>query len=592
MRLLRVRDNNNFSLVNCPADDIPPYAILSHTWGPTDEEVTYQDLLNGTGGQKNGYRKLLFCRNQADLDNLEYFWVDTCCIDKSSSAELSEAINSMFYWYQAAEVCYAYLDDVPFKNWFGQSRWFTRGWTLQELVAPSEVFFFDEEWNLLGNKKELQMQVSKCTRIPTSMLLGEKSLETFSIAQRMSWAAERKTSRIEDEAYCLMGIFDINMPLIYGERENAFIRLQEEIMKISDDHSLFAWQSTDNRGGCLAASVASFRNSSSIVQSNSSELSDNPPIVSSRGIHLDVRFMSSGPGRLGFAILNCCEQGSQDDFIAIHLRDLSLTMKHFERTRSEEFAQSQASQYLRYPIRRVCIQKKRIKWERGSGASGRSSNVHHLEYAPAGSSTELTAIESSESLFKAVQMGNEDDVWSLLTRRDIELNKEDGLKKTPLSYAAANGSEEIVRMLISQPEIHIDTRDMNQKTPLSWAVENGHEAVVKLLLGNGKVDVNAKDLDGRKLLSKAAENGYEAVVKLLIETGKVEVDPKDNNLRTPLWWAALKGHKAIVKLLLETGKVEVDSTDYDGMTPLWSAAREGHEAVVKLLLETGKVEVD
>lgn len=134
MRLLQIQDSGKFSLVERVGNDIPPYAILSHTWGPSKDEVTYHDLLNGTGRNKMGYCKLEFCRKQAEQDRLQYFWVDTCCIDKTSSAELSEAINSMYSWYQAAEVCYAYLADVPSNNTFSCSRWFTRGWTLQELA--------------------------------------------------------------------------------------------------------------------------------------------------------------------------------------------------------------------------------------------------------------------------------------------------------------------------------------------------------------------------------------------------------------------------------------------------------------------------
>jgi hypothetical protein len=126
MRLLQIQDSGEFSLVERIGNNIPPYAILSHTWGPSNDEVTYHDLLNGTGRDKIGYRKIIFCGKQAVQDDLQYFWVDTCCIDKTSSAELLEAINSMYLWYQAAEVCYAYLADVPSNNTFSSSRWFTR----------------------------------------------------------------------------------------------------------------------------------------------------------------------------------------------------------------------------------------------------------------------------------------------------------------------------------------------------------------------------------------------------------------------------------------------------------------------------------
>ncbi|KAF1970589.1 HET-domain-containing protein [Bimuria novae-zelandiae CBS 107.79] len=264
-RSLNAHTGNALALKNAIDEEIPPYAILSHTWGADTEEVTLEDLANGTGKDKPGYAKIRFCGEQARLDTLQYFWIDTCCIDKRSSAELSEAINSMYRWYQGANVCYAYLADVPSKTKFSGSKWFTRGWTLQELIAPSKVIFLDEEWNKLGTKTSLRQSVSDCTGIPGGVLSDSDSLENVSIAQRMSWAAKRKTTRLEDRAYCLMGIFGINMPLLYGEGERAFLRLQEEIMRISDDHSLFAWRSSDNRGGLLATSPDSFIGSHNIV---------------------------------------------------------------------------------------------------------------------------------------------------------------------------------------------------------------------------------------------------------------------------------------------------------------------------------------
>ena len=171
-----------------------------------------------------------------------------CCIDKTSSAELSEAINSMFRWYQNAAVCYAFLSDVPscldssaMKLNLAKSRWFTRGWTLQELIAPANLIFFSMDWNPLGTKSQIHNILSSITGIEKKFLNSE-NLELASIAKKMSWAASRKTSRIEDIAYSLLGIFDINMPLIYGEGKRAFKRLQEELLKTrTDDHSLFAW---------------------------------------------------------------------------------------------------------------------------------------------------------------------------------------------------------------------------------------------------------------------------------------------------------------------------------------------------------------
>jgi hypothetical protein len=245
MRLLELKDNGKFSLTDDIVIDIPPYAILSHTWGRDNEEVTFKDLMEGSGKAKSGYRKLQFCREKAARDGLQYFWVDTCCIDKSNNSELSEAINSMFRWYRNAAKCYVYLSDVsgPASNedekssqlhWepaFRKSRWFTRGWTLQELIAPTAVEFFSKEGGRLGNKTSLEQYIHEITGLPIKVFRGG-TLSNFGITERLLWAENRETTRKEDKAYSLLGIFDVYMPLIYGKgRDSAFRRLREEIDK-------------------------------------------------------------------------------------------------------------------------------------------------------------------------------------------------------------------------------------------------------------------------------------------------------------------------------------------------------------------------
>ena len=227
-------------------DKISPYAILSHTWG--GQEATFKDLRHYSNIEevdakfKEGYQKIFFCAQQAKRDGLEYFWVDTCCIDKTNSQELQEAINSMFGWYQNAKRCYVYLSDVEYKSsdadsescrrWkpaFRKSRWFTRGWTLQELLAPASVAFYSKEGERLGDKQTLKDTVHEITGIPVEAL-EERPISEFGVAERFSWAANRQTTREEDEAYCLLGIFGINLPLIYGEqRLRAMKRLLNEI---------------------------------------------------------------------------------------------------------------------------------------------------------------------------------------------------------------------------------------------------------------------------------------------------------------------------------------------------------------------------
>jgi len=241
MRLLRHKSCDGFELVTYNTDDLPPYAILSHTW-TEGEEVTYDELLADTGKGKAGYAKIRFCGERAAQDGLQFFWVDTCCIDNRCTTELTEAINSMFRWYQTAAKCYAYLSDVSTSTsdpnaklcqseWeadFRRSRWFTRGWTLQELLAPASVTFYSSQHRELGDKQSLVELIHEITRIPISALHGHP-LETFSVAERMTWSANRQTTKGEDRAYCLLGIFEIFMPLIYGEgTDNAFKRLQRE----------------------------------------------------------------------------------------------------------------------------------------------------------------------------------------------------------------------------------------------------------------------------------------------------------------------------------------------------------------------------
>jgi Heterokaryon incompatibility protein (HET) len=235
MRLLQLHNHGEVSLTKNFIDPIPPYAILSHTWGADDEEVTFEDLTQGVGKNKAGYEKISFCEKQAARDGLQYVWIDTCCIDKSSSTELSEALNSMFRWYSKAHRCYVYLADVSERDAgrvaFCNSRWFTRGWTLQELLAPSSVEFFEREGKRLGDKNSLCRQVSKITGIPTNALQGEP-LSSFSVAVRISWAEKRQTKREEDKAYSLMGMVGVHMPPLYGEGEKeAFERLHSEISR-------------------------------------------------------------------------------------------------------------------------------------------------------------------------------------------------------------------------------------------------------------------------------------------------------------------------------------------------------------------------
>ncbi|KAK5680567.1 hypothetical protein LTS10_007499 [Elasticomyces elasticus] len=328
----------------------PKYAILSHRW--ENEEVLFahwKDVKHWRSAEPesrpNGWRKLLsFCDVARDQHGLNYGWADTVAIDKSSSAELTQAINSMYRYYQESSVCIAYLSDVleddPSSSGFhGQisiakvcaSKWFTRGWTLQELIAPHTLVFYTSKWMALGilsDSVDMVKAIEGLTNIPTSLLHGIRKKPTdYPIATRMSSASRRVTARPEDEAYCLLGIFDVNLPLIYGEGERAFVRLQEEIVRRSTDHTIFTWnvprwsQSTTRFApsptptALFAPSPSSFddavngsltecyRNLSGWVESYE---------VTNHGLEISLPLIECGSSSNGLyhAILNCRVQGS------------------------------------------------------------------------------------------------------------------------------------------------------------------------------------------------------------------------------------------------------------------------------------------
>lgn len=306
-------DTGTLKLYDAGGDDIPKYAILSHTWGK--EEVLFADMEKDIRTQKLGWQKIERSAAIAKSMSLKYIWVDTCCIDRSSSAELSEAINSMYRWYKRARMCIAYLADVKstsgpeMRAELATSRWFKRGWTLQELLAPRSVNFYNMAWEGIGSKSYgrkyspfeviLTSEISDATGIPTDIISDGRKVSKSSVAQRMSWASERETSRIEDQAYSLMGLFGIYMPVVYGEGSRAFVRLQEEILKTFDDETSFAWHAreanwgTANLAGVLARSPRDFAKCNSMITTDTVERSV-PYLMTNKGLSLQSRLMIVG----------------------------------------------------------------------------------------------------------------------------------------------------------------------------------------------------------------------------------------------------------------------------------------------------------
>ncbi|KAK5994862.1 Vegetative incompatibility protein HET-E-1 [Cladobotryum mycophilum] len=313
-------------------DSVPKYAILSHTWGDEAEELTFRDVQDGNINKPGiGRVKLHGCCQQAQKDGLEYAWIDTCCIDKTNSVELSEAINSMFRWYSDADFCYAYLSDVPGDDnapkegsKFLTSRWFLRGWTLQELLAPEHVRFYNEDWVIIGTKGNMCATIGKITGVPRHFLLGITDLHTASVAQRMSWAAQRDTKRKEDLAYCLLGIFD------------------EQIMKTTRDDSILAWGlSTDEpftnedsdqviAGRILAAAPSDFANSGQIVPREQASTSLNALDMSGGSLRINTSLFTTSKGNT-FGLLNCRPEHDDDHVVGIPLIKVTALSDEFVR---------------------------------------------------------------------------------------------------------------------------------------------------------------------------------------------------------------------------------------------------------------------
>ncbi|KAI6111557.1 hypothetical protein EDD16DRAFT_1835908 [Pisolithus croceorrhizus] len=247
-----------------------PYAILSHAWAVGERDY-FQKIGTKSVRTEPGYEKVQMCCRLARQDGLDYVWIDNCCADANSRSTRSEVRISAYAWFQQAQVCYTYLGDVDGNenprethSQFRRSKWFGRSWTLQELLAPKHVFFFAKDWTMIGTKADLVDIVSKVTGIHKDALEYPERIPCFSIATRMSWARGRTSTKDEDRVYALMGLFDVNLPVVYGEGETkTFLKLQNEIMKVTDDQSIFAWRSA------AATSFSSKSDASGILASTS-----------------------------------------------------------------------------------------------------------------------------------------------------------------------------------------------------------------------------------------------------------------------------------------------------------------------------------
>ncbi|KAI0096091.1 heterokaryon incompatibility protein-domain-containing protein [Nemania sp. FL0031] len=354
------------------------YAVLSHTWG--EDEVSFDQFRNldqawlDDERQQKAFAKITKTCQLASEHGLPYAWVDTCCIDKTSSAELSEAINSMFTYYQNAAFCIALISDLPgapenvglaahFESEFPRCRWLTRGWTLQELIAPPRVRFYDSTWTFRGTKHDWKPFLARETGVDETILVDSSGLRHIPVARRMSWASKRQTSRTEDMAYCLLGIFDVHMPLIYGEGRKAFMRLQEEIAKESCDLSLFAWQQNDSvqkYRGILATSVAEFSNCRELKHRIPGATIPTEFTLTNRGLRMETALVNV-PSNRDNLILNLGVSFRDDwpiyvtrGWIGVHL---AKTVNGFVRARPDKLFEAGVQGRLRCPPGLVHIRK-------------------------------------------------------------------------------------------------------------------------------------------------------------------------------------------------------------------------------------------
>ncbi|KAF9472078.1 hypothetical protein BDN70DRAFT_763404, partial [Pholiota conissans] len=217
------------------------YAIFSHKWlRGMPGEITY-DLWNkgSLDPETAGYQKLAsFCRTAWEEYGITLAWMDTVCINKDSSSELDESIRSMYAWYERASICIVHLSETQTITQIPHDSWFTRGWTLQELIAPKILNFYSSDWRRLtqyGNNDKQNNVVLSFIKQATTMSSWEvtsTSKHHVPLSRKMQWAASREVTREEDRAYSLMGIFDVSISTAYGEGTyRAFLRLLEEILK-------------------------------------------------------------------------------------------------------------------------------------------------------------------------------------------------------------------------------------------------------------------------------------------------------------------------------------------------------------------------
>ena len=468
MRLLKTNQlSGGLDFASFEGDYLPSYAILSHTWSENpDDEVLYADIVSGAGHEKPGWAKIRATCRQARLDGYDYCWVDSCCIDKSSSADLSEAINSMWTYYSGAAKCYAYLGDVSVEEMlatnlalspFARTKWFTRAWTLQELLAPRNVVFFGREWTNLaddgvdasedlsvapiGDKYSLKNEIAYISGISPQILGRDVDVGSASIAERMSWAVSRRSTGTEDIAYSLLGMFDVHMPMIYGEGRKSFFRLQHEILKQSDDPSISAWESNklpNDYHGLLAGSPATFSNGGKIRPFDGSREAA-PWAMSNKGLSLELSMLYNGEETVFLAALQC-QHSDMLGFPGIYLKKLKDGKNIYARIRCRQLVQV----YKQAPLQAIIIPQTFPKTRLAASEPIQMFQLRNLKYSIKETNSNAYHIESRQSSYvakEAVYSESRHDIQSVPPLPDVAMSWiEPGVR---LAFKVATGIENL-----------------------------------------------------------------------------------------------------------------------------------------------------
>ncbi|KLU91451.1 hypothetical protein MAPG_09971 [Magnaporthiopsis poae ATCC 64411] len=623
-------------------DKTPPYAILAHTWGPDKEELTFQDVKN-KNVNKTGVGSVKFhgCCQQAEKDGIVYAWIDTCCINKISQVELDEAINSMFRWYTNASVCYVYLSDIPDKenprerrSKFRKSRWFSRGWTLQELLAPRHMRFYGREWQELGSKVSLRTVIEDITGIPVLYLQRLKDLNAASVAQRMSWAAQRETKREEDRAYCLLGIFGVTMPMIYGEGgDQAFFRLQKHIMETTRDDSILAWglgvqipPTSDSgqatAGRVLAAGPSDFANSGQIVFHEPPTASVHPLDISGGCLRIHLRLLTmSADNAIG--LLNCGPRHDKQQVVGVPLAKIT----------SDQYVRPKGSQLVLQP-KTASITSPELIYIRNDSQGGPPPDANRRVWLY----DDAEFAEVNLSLIDVAPRSCWDEEGALITPT---FEYDGAVHRTLARFRhGEEGSWDFVVVLgfqrrgtcteaqccvmiccrkTSLEELAGKLQYMAQKAsgersagngPLNLRVTLEHDANEPMFFirleamphpPNATIDATAELQRSNLMLELVKRRLEEASGAGEIRAREAETQKRWDELwhaggggtciRALLRWAVENGHADVVKLLLDMG-AHPAAADKDGWTPLIAGSSRGHVDVVRLLLSTSGVDID